>query len=176
MSNETPAYKALFEYSCIAIIGILIALLFSWCERSQLQNEVDSLNATVSEMEAALNDHIDYNFIFCHQCGSSIPDIYTVTDGKHNICPDCTYNASSEVLSPKTGKCFQCNALYSYNFSHGLGLCDDCGDAQITTCMFCNNPTYVWEGTYWDGICPHCMGIIATETKLYSLLEDFSES
>lgn len=160
MAKGTPDYKALFEYACVVILAILIVLFLSHCKKTSLNNEIDDLSSEIALLKEENQNEYDRGF----------------DDGYSYAKEDVLSYSSDEYTSSGIGKCYQCNQFYSYNFSGGLGLCSDCADSKITTCMFCDNLAYLWEGTVWDGICPHCMGIIAEETQLYSLLETFAES
>lgn len=71
--------------------------------------------------------------------------------------------------------CWNCGGYLSKHTAE-CGLCRDCQSGTITTCVFCDTPTFDWNTTYGYTVCHKCLGEAWEKTDLEEFLHEFNES
>lgn len=161
MTNDSSGFKALFEYSCVAIVAVLIALALSHCENTNLENEIESLNREIEQLDEDLSNEYDRGYDSGFDAGFS--------RAVDNFC----IFFDEDHTSPEIGKCYNCNAFYSYSDSWGYGLCSECYEEILVPCCICEESTFPCYNNEANTICPHCIGVLFDETDIDTLIIDF---
>lgn len=157
LTNTKPIPKIPSKYYLLFIVALLLAGVLLSSIADNIRNR-------------AVQEYLDQNY----------NDLYdsAYQDGFNDGYEEGEMSFYESISSPLyVSKCDQCHVEYDPTgiFNFGFGLCDDCGRAMISDCIFCSNTTFAW-GDSWYAVCPDCMGDAVALTDIEEFLEAFNES